>query len=152
MKILIVSNNESITELFSIYLEMLEIKPFEIVNEKPAIACSNPYDAAQKILSSDFDVLVIGHRLNSLVNEPNSLSWKNHQKGTAIETLECISSFLNGKTVISDGYTTWNDNNIMSLYKKLGVKHFINRTPVNFKERFSNLLKCLSGTCDCSLF
>jgi len=151
-KILVISNNESLVILFREYLCLLELKTLEIVNENPPIAYYNTDDAVNKILSSDFDVLVIGHQIAPFYFEVRSGVWKEKREETALNVLaiENIHSFLEGKIVISDGYTPWNSDEIMSSYKKLGVRHFINRIPFDFPDRFNNLILCLSDKCDCN--
>lgn len=151
-KILVVSNNESIIDLFAEYVEYSALQrskmEMEIVNERPPKPFITTMEAVEKIRNTDFDVLVIGHKLGVLNFELLYCGLEKPEDGAGLETLELAKYLLKNKIVISDGSTPINYPQVMNSYRKLGVKHFINRG-VNFTDRFNNLMLCLGNKCDC---
>ena len=121
----------------------------EIVNERPLKPFKTAKEAVEKIEKTNFDVLVIGHKLGVLNFELLYCGLEKPEDGAGLEALEMTKNALNNKVVISDGYTPASYPQVMSLYKKLGVRHFINRKGVDFASRFNNLILCLNNKCNC---
>ncbi|MCK6463043.1 MAG: hypothetical protein L6Q29_04505 [Candidatus Pacebacteria bacterium] len=151
-KVLVVNNNESIVMLFEAFRRHYKVKSLVIVNGDSPEAISTVAEAVKKIKNTDFDILVIGHKLSHFAPEK-------FYAGTAMatdeETLDVlenpeIKNILKNKVVISDGLNPGTIEEIRNLYRELGVNHFINRTYSDFKNRFENMLKCLDGKCDCA--
>ena len=147
-KILMVNNNESIISLFAEYLELSKINT-EVVNEKPPKPFKSVKEAVEKITKTDFDVLVIGHKLGDINFELLYSGLAKSEDGEGITVLEVAKNILKNKVVISDGCTPTSYPQVMTLYRNLGVKHFINRGGVIFADRFNNLMSCLENKCDC---
>ena len=147
-KVLVVSNNESIISLFAEYSELSKINT-EVVNEKPPKPFKSVKEAVEKITKTDFDVLLIGHKLSDINFELLYSGLAKSEDGEGITVLELAKDILKDKVVISDGCTPTSYPQVMMLYRNLGVRHFINRQAVCFADRFNNLMLCLDNKCDC---
>jgi len=147
-KILVISNSSSIIGLFVECLMLSKKANLEIVNENPPRLFKTVSEAVGKIQSSDFDVLVIGHKLKEIDFKLIVLGIEKPEDGEGLEVLKEANSLLKNKIVISDGSTPICFPQVMNSYRKLGVRHFINRS-VSFTERFNNLNLCLENRCDC---
>jgi len=144
-KILVINNNESIIGLFVEYAEYSTLQGFEmkIVNERPPKPFREEREALEKIRNTDFDILVIGHKLKEIDFGLIFSGLKKSEDGEG-----AANTILKNKIVISDGSTPINFPQVMNSYRKLGVRHFINRS-VSFTDRFNNLNLCLENKCDC---
>mgnify|MGYP001575287473 FL=1 len=94
-------------------------------------------------------MLVIGHKLGDINFELLYSGLAKSEDGEGITVLEVAKNILKNKVVISDGCTPTSYPQVMTLYRNLGVKHFINRGGVIFADRFNNLMSCLENKCDC---
>ena len=147
-KILVVSNNGSIISLFAEYSALQGAK-IKVVNEEPAKPFKTAREAVEIIMKTDFDVLVIGHKLGDINFELLFFGLAKSEDGEGITVLEMAKDILKNKIVISDGCTPTSYPQVMTLYRNLGVRHFINRQAVGFGNRFNNLMLCLDNKCDC---
>lgn len=146
-RVLIISNHDSVISLFDEYSQTM--RELRVVNEK-SFSSKTVVESVEKIKSTDFDVLVIGHKIKNI---DYGLLYYGHEKaedGEGLKILELAKNFLKDKIVISDSCTPVSCRKIMDLYRKAGVNHFINRNPVNFTERFNNLILCLNNKCNCT--
>ena len=151
-KILVISNNDSIVRLFaetsSALQEIKQGEKIEIINENPPKSFKTVKEAVEKIKSTEFDVLVIGHKLKEIDFKRVFLGLEKPEDGEGLEVLKVANFVLKNKIVISDGITPLNFPQVMSSYRKIGVRHFINRG-VTFTGRFNNLNLCLENKCNC---
>ena len=146
-KILVITNSESIITMYAEY-SLLQGGKLQIINEKPPKSFKTTSEAVGKIQSSDFDVLVIGHKLKEIDFKHIILGLEKPEDGEGLEVLEAANNLLKNKIVISDGSTPVYYPQVMSSYRKIGVRHFINRG-VTFTGRFNNLNLCLENKCNC---
>ena len=147
-KVLVVSNNESIISLFAEYSALQGAK-IKVVNEEPAKPFKTIKEAVEIIMKTDFDVLVIGHKLGDINFELLYSGLAKSEDGEGITVLELAKDILKDKVVISDGCTPTSYPQVMMLYRNIGVRHFINRQAVYFADRFNNLMLCLDNKCNC---
>src|SRR3989344_7791282 len=141
-KILIISNNDSIISLFDEYTK--NTGKLEVVNRKPFIPFKGVIESVEEIKNTNFDVLMMGHKLKKIDYELLYSGYGKSEDGEGLEILKSSKNFLKGKTIISDGCTPVGYRKIMNLYRGAGVNHFINRNTVNFADRFNNLILCLN--------
>lgn len=149
-KILVISKNESIIDLFRWYAEECG-GGIKIVNENPALPIVTVDEAVKKIKKTEFDVLVIGHKLRGFNPELINAGMEKSESGEGLNVLNNleIKNLLTEKVIISDGQTPYNNNEVRNLYINAGVRHFINRREMSLTERFKNLMLCLNEQCDC---